>query len=460
MALTSSSKQLDAHQKALAINLDETIFGSFAEIGAGQEVARWFLRVGGASGTVAKTVSAYDKEVSDDLYGAGSRYVSMQRVEAMLGREWNLLLTQLKKSRGPSTRFFSFADTVSARNYSGTNECHGWMGIRFQDEPGGEVHDILLHLNLRDSSNSAQQEVLGIVGVNLIYATFFQRTGPEGFLKILCDQVSLDRIEIDFIEVRGPAFRAWNRQDLLLGLVRENMAEAVVFPSGGPWRPPTETLRKRPIILAPLGLGSLTRAHKDSLSAAMRELKKQLGNAETKPLVFLVITISPKSAPPPADSSFDFSRRLEALTALGSSVLVFGYNELHRMTSFVSRYTQEPVGFVVGVSSLIHLFSVQSNNLEGRLLEGLSKLFAQNVRVYVYPMPSSALQESLHSASAAGWKWKSKSKSKSKSKEGLISADQLQAPAPLGHLLAYLLANKFIAPLQPSLAQMDFTAVY
>ena len=188
MALMSSPKQLDTHQKALAINLDETIFGSFAEIGAGQEVARWFLRVGAASGTVAKTVSAYDKEVSDDLYGAGSRYVSMERLEAMLDREWNLLLTQLERSRGPSTRFFSFVDTVSARNFSGTNECHGWMGIRFQNEPGGQGNDILLHLNLRDFSNLLQQEVLGIGGVNLIYAAFHQRTSPAGSSKALVDQ--------------------------------------------------------------------------------------------------------------------------------------------------------------------------------------------------------------------------------------------------------------------------------
>ena len=187
----SSPKQLDTHQKALAINLDPTIFGSFAEIGAGQEVARWFLRVGAASGTVAKTVSAYDKEVSDDLYGGGSRYVSIERLEAMLDREWSLLLTQLEKSRGPSTRLFSFADTVSARNFSGTNECHGWMGIRFQDEPGGETNDVLLHINLRDLSNLLQQEVLGIVGVNLIYAAFHQRSSPEDLSKVLLDQASL-----------------------------------------------------------------------------------------------------------------------------------------------------------------------------------------------------------------------------------------------------------------------------
>src|SRR5690348_437713 len=169
MRLTSSSKQLDAHQKALAVNLDQTIFGSFAEIGAGQEVARWFLRVGGASGTVAKSVSAYDKEVSDDLYGAGSRYVSKQRLEAMLDNEWTQLLTQLSKTRGQQTRFFCFVDTVSARNFAGTNDAHGWVGVRFQLQPGGPPNDVLLHINMRDASNVLQQQAIGILGVNLIY---------------------------------------------------------------------------------------------------------------------------------------------------------------------------------------------------------------------------------------------------------------------------------------------------
>lgn len=444
MPFMSSPRQLDTHQKALAINLDETIFGSFAEIGGGQEVARWFLRVGAASGTVAKTVCAYDKEVSDDLYGAGSRYVSVQRLEAMLDREWDLLLTQLENSRGPSTRFFSFADTVSARNFSGTNECHGWMGIRFRNEPGGQANDILLHLNLRDFSNLLQQEVLGIVGVNLIYAAFYQRTSPEGLLKVLLDQASLERIEIDFIDVRGPVFQAWNRRDLLLGLVRENLAEAVILPSGNHRGPPTEILRKRSIVLAPLGWESVVRDQEAMLSAAVRELKTQSETAASNPLGLFAIPISPGSVPSPIHPPFHLSSRIEALLGLGSGVLLFGYSELYRMTSFINRYTGAPVRFVVGVSSVIHLFSLQPSSLEGRLLEGLSKLFAQNVCVYVYPMTAIALEESLPSASAAGWKWKSKA--------GLITADQLQAPPPLGHLLDYLLASKFMVPMQPHLS--------
>lgn len=436
-----SEEKLDTHEKALAINLDPTIFGSFAEIGAGQEVARWFLQVGGASGTVAKTVSAYDKEVSDDLYGVGTRYVSMQRLEAMLDREWNLLLAQLEKSRGPNTRFFSFADTVSARNFAGINECHGWMGIRFQDRPGGEAHDVLFHVNLRDPTNLLQQEVLGIVGVNLTYSVFHRRQSKESLLKALLDQASLQRIEIDFIEVRGPAFQDWSRQDLSQALVREGLAEAVLFPSGNHQGPPTEILRKKPIVLTPLDSDSVESAQREMLSAAILELKAESGNSALEPFGLFAVPISPPNLPSAGPAPFDLSHRLGALLALGAGVLVFSYSELYRMTSFVNRYTQAPVRFVVGVSSVMRLFSAVHGNLEGRLLEGLSRLFAQNVRVYVYPMAPVAVQEWLPSALAAGWEWKLK--------EGLISADQLEAPAPLGHLLAYLLASKFMVPMRP-----------
>src|ERR1700761_6833752 len=170
----ASGERLNTHQKALRINLDATSYGSFAEIGAGQEVVRWFLVVGGASGTVAKSISAYDKEVSDDLYGSGARYVSKERLKAMVDSEWTQLLHQLNKSRGSATRFFSFVDTISARNYAGTNEPHGWAGLRFQLQPGGQPNDIVLHINLRDPSNAIEQEAVGILGVNLIHGVFYQ----------------------------------------------------------------------------------------------------------------------------------------------------------------------------------------------------------------------------------------------------------------------------------------------
>ena len=230
-----SPEKLDTHHKALTLNLDTSTFGSFAEIGAGQEVARWFLVVGGASGTVAKTISAYDKEVSDDLYGSGSRYVSKQRLEAMLDNEWAQLLTQLEKTRGSRTRFFSFVDTVSARNFAGTNDPHGWIGLRFQSQPGGPPNDVLLHVNMLDPANILQQEAIGILGVNLIYAAFYELQTKESFLEgVAQDVVVKDRIEIDYIDLRGPAFETWDRRTLLAYLVSAGFAELYFSPPRAP----------------------------------------------------------------------------------------------------------------------------------------------------------------------------------------------------------------------------------
>src|SRR6201998_4411794 len=230
----------DTHQKALSLNLDVTIFGSFAEIGAGQEVARWFLRVGGASGTVAKSISAYDKEVSDHLYGAGTRYVSKARLQAMLEHEWGLLVQQLQATRGANTRFFSFVDTISARNYAGTNDCHGWVGLRFLREPRGAFNDVILHVNLRDPSNVQQQEAVGILGVNLIYATHHALGSAEEFLASVFEELGVHRVEIDCVELSGPAFEDWDRNELHAFLVAGGYAEAVLFPVDKQVVPPNE----------------------------------------------------------------------------------------------------------------------------------------------------------------------------------------------------------------------------
>ncbi len=292
-----SAEKIDTHHKALILNLDPSTFGSFAEIGAGQEVARWFLIVGGASGTVAKTVSAYDKEVSDDLYGSGSRYVSRQRLEAMLESEWAQLLTQLERARGSQTRFFSFVGTVSARNYAGTNDPHGWIGIRFQLQPGGPPNDILLHINMRDPSNVLQQEAIGILGVNLIYAAFYQLVTKESFFAGLAQDVRKERIEIDFVDFRGPAFASWDRPTLLAYLVHAGLAEAVFFSSTGTTVPPTEVLYKKAVVLAPGYFGHVDPAHRQihaqMLAAAVQELRKELGEIRSAPIGIFSLSAAP-----------------------------------------------------------------------------------------------------------------------------------------------------------------------
>ena len=439
-----SAQKLDTHHKALTFNLDTTTFGSFAEIGAGQEVARWFLLVGGASGTVAKTISAYDKEVSDDLYGSGSRYVSKQRLEAMLDSEWNQLLTQLSKTRGPQTRFFCFVDTVSARNFAGTNETNGWIGLRFQLQPGAPPNDILLHINLRDSSNAIQQEAVGILGVNLIYAAFYAAQTKESFLECLGQDVVAERIEIDYVDLRGPAFESWDHRALQVHLVRAGLAEAVFFPAKGATVPPTEALHKKAVVLAPGYFGHTdpahSRVHLQLLASGVQELQKDLGETKSAPIGFFCLNIAPYTPDEPAPEIPDLLRRIDALLAAGGDVLLFRQPELYHMTALVNRYTQAPVRFAAGLSLMIRTFEDVHGNLEGRLLEALARLFAENVRIYVYPMTVADLQEWLKSTSASGWEWDETN--------GWVLANQLHRAPPFGHLLDYLLASNFLVPMQ------------
>jgi hypothetical protein len=438
-----SAQKLDTHHKALTLNLDISTFGSFAEIGAGQEVARWFLLVGGASGTVAKTISAYDKEVSDDLYGSGSRYVSKQRLGAMLDNEWTQLLTQLSKTRGQQTRFFCFVDTVSARNFAGTNDSHGWIGLRFQLQPGGPPNDILLHINMRDSSNVLQQQAIGILGVNLIYAAFYEVQIEDSFLEGLSQDVVGERIEIDYVDLRGPAFESWDRRALLVHLVRSGLAEAVFFPSKDPTVPPTEVLYKKAVVLAPGYFGHTdpvhSHVHLRILASAIQELQRDLGEAKSTPAGFFCLTVAPFTPDEPAPEIADLLHRIDTLHAAGGDVLLFRKPELYHMTALVNRHTQAPVRFVAGLSLVIRAFEDVYGNLEGRLLEALARLFAENVRIYVYPMTTADLQEWLKSASLNGWEWSETN--------GWVSASQLRRAPPLGHLIAYLLASNFLVPM-------------
>src|SRR5712671_6762532 len=445
-----SAQKLDTHHKALTLNLDPSTFGSFAEIGAGQEVARWFLIVGGASGTVAKTISAYDKEVSDDLYGSGSRYVSRQRLEAMLESEWAQLLAQLERTRRSQTRFFSFVDTVSARNYAGANNPHGWIGLRFQSQPGGPPNDVLLHVNMRDASNVLQQQAIGILGVNLIYAAFYEVQIQKSLLEGLAQDVVAERIEIDYVDLRGPAFESWDRRALLVHLVRAGFAEAVFFPSKGSSVPPAEVLYKKAVVLAP-GYFDHTDAvhsqvHARLLASAIQELRQELGESKSVTAAFFCLTVAPFTPTEPAPEVPDLLRRIDALLAAGGDVLLFRRPELYHMTALVNRHTNAPVRFVAGLSLVIRAFEDVYGNLEGRRLEALARLFAQNVRIYVYPMTATDLREWLKSVSITGWEWSETN--------GWVSASQLRSAPPLGHLFAYLLASNFLVPMRVPLSTM------
>jgi hypothetical protein len=438
----ASAEKLSIHQKALDINLDATNYGSFAEIGAGQEVVRWFLLVGGASGTVAQSISAYDKEVSDDLYGAGARYVSKERLAAMLDGEWAQLLHHLNESRGSRTRFFSFVDTVSTRNYAGTNEPHGWVGLRFQLQPGGEPNDIVLHINLRDFSNTLEQEAIGILGVNLIYAVFHQLQSKESFFDNVAQEVE-KRIEIDYVEVRGAAFEGWDQRAILAHLVRAGLAEAVCFLSNGSPEPPIDILYKKAVVLAPGSFKHVDAAHaaihRQLLASGVEQLRGELDEKAHAPIGFFCLSVMGVTENDPPLEIPDLLERIDALHTRGGDVMLYRDRELYNVTALVSRYTKEHIRIVLGLSLLIRIWEYRYKRLPGGFLEALSRLLTQNVRVYAYPMSATDLEQSIQSICVTDWKWTETN--------GYVSADQLHPPPPLDHLYNYVLGSNFFVPM-------------
>jgi hypothetical protein len=431
--------QRDAHSKALYLNLDPSIYGTLAEIGAGQEVARWFLRVGAASGTVAKTISAYDKNVSDDIYGGGTRYVSKERLLSMLDHEYKLLLDRLNPTRGKDTRFFAFADTVAARNYQGTNQQHGWLGIRFQAEPEDQPSQILLHINLCDSTAEQQQQAVGILGVNLVYAAFHQRSGIDVFLAGLFDELSIKRIEIDVIELKGAAFADHDAREWCLTLLRRQMTHAVVFDTQANVAEPSGLLRKRPLLVM---RGSFSRPDVfDSrlLEAAKQQLLAEGAPCEREPATLLEMTIhhvSGAKAPAVPEELVC----IEQLTPRGI-VIVTDYPETYLLSSYLRRHSTEPVRFIMGVATAaktLHERFYQS--LPGTLLEGVGRLLATNVKLYVAPMPMSAFNDAL--GDLAG------TLTIRDSGKGMVALDDLMPSPPVLHLVEYLRASGRIVALE------------
>jgi hypothetical protein len=426
----------DTHHKALTINLDATCYGTIAEIGAGQEVARWFLQVGGASGTVAKTVSAYDMTVSDAIYGKATRYVSRQRVEGMLEHEYALLLDRLAASKGAKVRFFVFADTISARNFSGTNECHGWLGVRFQSRPGGEANQVIIHANLLDNSNLMQQQAVGILGVNLIHAAVYQHEPRAELLPALCDEIA-DRVEIDLIATRGPDLDFDDRV-ATIELLQRGFAEAVTFPVEGQAVPPSELIRKRPLVLAPDVFAPPQPIHAAMLAAGIAGINSELG-AEDRPPLPLFMLVGRNLGEEHDASPAELIERVDLLRRMGSDVLVARGPEAHRIVRYALRYTGAPLRIVIGPAALAELLQRRYyRNLDGELMEALARLFASNVRVYVYPMAAATLAQLDPSAAA----WFS-----APDERGRIALEHLTVPPPLSHLLAYLIESGFLRSL-------------
>ncbi len=386
MTLPGRDEALDTHHKALKINLDPRWYGTLAEIGAGQEVVRWFFRVGAAAGTVAKSISAYDMMVSDAIYGSGERYVSRGRAQAMLDLEFNLNVERLGDKRGDNTAFFAFTDTVVARSFKGGNECHGWMGVKFQSRPRDEPSQILIHVRMLDTEASLQQEALGVVGVNLLYGAFFLHHEPEQLVESLLDKLTTGRIEIDVIEFRGIEFRSVDNRLISLKLVQLGLSGAAMFGPDGDVLQPSEVLYKKAVLVERGSFRPPTYVNLDMLQCALEKFKLDPAVAGKTVLPIFELTMRNLLAGGQIDRR-DFLARADLLAACGMTVLISDYFEYYRLAAYLAWRTKERIGIVMGVPSLTELFDEKYyTQLPGGILESFGRLFKNDLKLYVYPL--------------------------------------------------------------------------
>jgi hypothetical protein len=373
------------NRKAFQINLDAKKYGTFAEIGAGQEVARRFFHVGGAAGTIAKTMSAYDMTFSDAIYGPTDRYVSRVRLQTMLDREYNLLIERLDKKLGDQRQFFVFADTVAARSFKQHNESHGWLGVRFQTQTRGEPSQIIIHVRMLDEANVDQQEALGVIGVNLLYGAFYYPE-PERLISSLHENLAPDRLEVDMIKFSGPAFPKVDNRLMSLQLVSQGLTSAVMFRADGETVQPAEVFHKKALLVERGSFRPVTYATNDMLDGARRVFLEKCGCPENDLVVLMEMTLENLLSEGQLNHA-DFLARVDILGALGRTVLISRFGEYYRLAGYLSRYTNRMIGLVLGVPSLLEIFDEKYYlNLEGGILEALGRMFKGELKLFVYPM--------------------------------------------------------------------------
>jgi hypothetical protein len=415
--------KIDTNQKALQINLDAKKYGAFAEIGAGQEVARCFFHVGGASGTVAKTISAYDMRVSDAIYGPSDRYVSRKRLQSMLEYEFRLLLERLDANRGDKTTFFVFADTVAMHNVARHEDGHGWMGIRFQSEPKCEPSEIIIHVRMLDKENPREQEALGIIGVNLIHGAFYHHSDPEALICSLMDNLTHERIEVDMIKFTGPCFAKVDNRLMSLQLVQQGLTDAAMFTADGEVAQPSDVLYKKNVLIERGSFRPITNTTLDMLERAQEQFMAEPELQGETPVVLMEMTLRNLLSAGTLDHG-DFLARVDILRALGKTVVISNHARYYKLVAFVARYTNKSIGIALGVPSLKEIFDEKFyTDLEGGLLEALGRLFKNNVKLYVYP-------------------WKDPVIGKVSTAENLVVAPHLR------HLYAHLVENRFLVSIE------------
>ena len=374
--------------KALRINLNEYIYGTFAEIGAGQEVVRHFFRAGSSSGTIAKTMSAYDKNFSDNIYGGENdkRYVTEARLNKMLDHEMELLENRLPRDQYPDKMFFTYANTVATIDFAKKFKGHGWMGIRFQTNPKEDYSEITLHVRFHQSEARLQQEVLGLIGVNLIYGAFYKNDEPKKLLRYLYDHIDNDAIEIDTINFNGPLFENVDNRLMSLQLVRNGMTDAVMFNPKGNNILPARELYKKNILALRGSFRPVTLVNIDMFEKALDAFIREPGVDEDKTVVIFEITLSNLRAQGEIDEK-DFMDRAKLLCSLGHVVMISNFKEYYKLVDYLSQYTKNQLALSMGVNNFVEIFDEQYyQDLGGGILEAFGKMFYNNLKVYLYPM--------------------------------------------------------------------------
>ena len=376
---------LDTDQKALEINLNDKIYGAFAEIGAGQEVARYFFKVGAAAGTIAKTMSAYDKVVSDDIYGieASGRYVCENRLYKMLNHEWDLMVTRLGVKR-PDTNFFAFADTIAALNFSRTIKGNGWLGIRFQLKPGSEANDLVLHVKMLDNDTQLQQQAVGILGVNLIYGIYNYHDDPETLIHSLMDHLH-DRISIDMVRLTGPDFEELDNRLLALWLVKHKMTNVAMFGPDKQNVHGSEFLYKKHVLVVRGSFHPPTNMHLDMIKQAYEQFRAEKDVNADRSFVLAEMTMDTLCGDGELDEK-DFLDRSELLCTLGQTVIVSNCEQYYQLINYLSDYKIQHLGISIEARRMLEFISEKYyKNMDGRLLAAFGEVFTKIVRFYIYP---------------------------------------------------------------------------
>lgn len=381
---------LGQRQKALEINLNSGIYGTFAEIGAGQEVARHFFRAGGAAGTIAKSISAYDMTMSDAIYGKESsgRYVCEERLQKMLDTEYDTLITRLQNVRSSDTTFFAFANTVSAKSFKGTGENHGWIGVKFQHAPGAKPSQVIMHVSMLDAENVQQQEAIGYIGVNLVYAAYYMAQDKEKFIASLMDGLTTARIQIDMIQVEGEAFRGIDSRLLCLELVKLKLCEAVIFDVDGMVLQASDVLYKKNVLVVRGGYRPPTNLSLDMLECGVRKFKASLEKAEQDNIIVIPeISMSSLLDRGVVDNE-DFLARVDLLSALGQKVLISNSESYSDLNLFFTKYAKKKIAFVMAsynLEEILNKSKYESNKCGLGLVGSIGRLLEPNTRLFIYP---------------------------------------------------------------------------